>query len=64
LERHTKLIKVDVKTVSDHPYPCMLAALLPLAQPSLRTLTEVEVLINRENLTLPKNKKTLVLIRL
>jgi superfamily II DNA/RNA helicase len=51
-----KLIKVDVKTVSDHPLS-MLAALLPLAQPSLRTLTEVEVLINRENLTLKTEQK-------
>jgi hypothetical protein len=43
------------------PIHGMLAALLPLAQPSLRTLTEVEVLINRENLT-KTEQKTLVLI--
>jgi hypothetical protein len=39
------------------PIHGMLAALLPLAQPSLRTLTEVEVLINRENLTLQNRTK-------
>jgi hypothetical protein len=39
------------------PIHGMLAALLPLAQPSLRTLTEVEVLINRENLTLKTEQK-------
>jgi hypothetical protein len=46
--RHTK-IKVDVKTVSDHPYPWHAGSPTASGKPSLRTLTEVEVLINREN---------------
>jgi ATP-dependent RNA helicase RhlE len=53
--RHTKTDKVDVKTVSDHPYPWHAGSPTASGTANLRTLTEVEVLI--ENLTLQNRTK-------
>jgi hypothetical protein len=62
LERYSKLIKVDVKTVSDHPYPwhSVVLRLLQEGQQSLKTQIEVAAPINPKIGCFKKKQETLV----